>query len=281
MTLFTDTPKKPSIKTADVMAALRAKYVGKTEAEWAGGFYLEECGINGTTARDTRCDALYAGFTAASGRTLIGHEVKVSRSDWLAELAKVGKADWWFDNTHQWYLVAPTGVLRDEELPHGWGHMEVQGSRLVIKTKAPVRDVTPSWDALRSILSRAETLRAQSVQRARTDARTDVQSEINELQNQLREAQVSGGQGQGELSDMIRWIVFQLQAQTYQLPDRERVLAALTDLRELERANEWLRHNIEQSVRALNSIAIDAKKTYNPKLREIADGLSVRAEVTA
>ena len=116
-----------------------------------------------------RCDALFVGFTSASGRILVGHEIKVSRSDWLHELDQPGKADAWADECHAWYVVAPDEtVVRPEEVPHGWGLLVATGARtrLTVKVKAQVHaDRQPSWTAMRSLLSRVDTLRDAAVRR--------------------------------------------------------------------------------------------------------------------
>ncbi len=264
--------KTAALATADIMAALRTKYAGADEREWSGGFYLEECGINGN-GQQSRCDALYAGFTSASGRLLIGHEVKVSRSDWLAELKKVGKADFWHDNCHQWYVVAHSGVLSEDELPEGWGLMFLQGSRLITKVKPATRQVTPSWDAVRSMLSRAETLRAESVRSAMETARQRVGDQTRELESRLHVAEQLAG-GSSELQGSIRKIVAGVnearRSSGYFPIDVDRVVGAVVDAAELEQANQALRRHIENSIQNLDRIAMNAKSMYAP-LRKILE----------
>lgn len=137
-----------------------------------GGIFVEECGINGRNG--SRADALFVGFTSASGRLLVGHELKVSRSDWLRELDKVGKADFWADNCHQWIIVAPgPEVVPADELPYGWGLMyppRANARRMKVVVKATTRDLTPSWQAVRSIMARVDTLRAERDQRIQREA---------------------------------------------------------------------------------------------------------------
>lgn len=158
-------------KTAAIMERLRRHYINPAD-DLPGGIFLEEVGRNGQHGR--RVDALYVGFTSASGRQLIGHEVKVSRADWRNELAKVGKADTWADDCHAWYVVAPEGVVPVDELPDGWGLLDDGGRtktrlRTVVKAKHhPAR--TPSWDTVRSILARYDTLRAHAIADGRQQA---------------------------------------------------------------------------------------------------------------
>lgn len=71
------------------------------------------------------------------GRTgaIIGHEVKVSRSDWLSELADPTKAEAWRRYCNYWWLVAPRGIVRDD-LPQGWGLMVPHGKSLRVVVPA-------------------------------------------------------------------------------------------------------------------------------------------------
>lgn len=71
--------------------------------------------------------------------SLIGHEVKVARSDWLRELRDLSKAEEWSRYCHQWYIAAgDNAIVRPEELPQEWGLM-VQGENgLRVRKKAPM-----------------------------------------------------------------------------------------------------------------------------------------------
>lgn len=151
--------------------ALRAHYIPESKGKlaMAGGTFVHEVGVNGVwgAAGNRRCDGLYAGFTSASGRILVGHEIKISRSDWRAELKNLDKADAWADACHAFYVVAPsTDVVPVEELPHGWGLMTpprtARGRRMKIEVKAEVKtDHDPPWWAVRSMLARLDTLERQ------------------------------------------------------------------------------------------------------------------------
>lgn len=153
-----------------MLARLERHYI-KPGAPLPGGVFLDEVTMGRQGGR--RCDALYAGFTTASGRILIGHEIKVSRSDWLHELAEVGKADAWADQCHAWYVVAPPGIVKAEELPPDWGLM-VPGpsqTRMKVEKRAAVhQDRQPDWTTVLSILSRSDTLRAGAIERGLREA---------------------------------------------------------------------------------------------------------------
>jgi len=162
------TPAKTSsaATTSELLARLQRHYIDPSR-DTPGGVFITEVGSNGSTAIATRCDALYIGFTTASQRILVGHELKISRSDWLAEIGrKTGKADAWADQCHQWYIVVPhSSIVHDGELPDGWGLMTPgRGNRMAVHTPAAIKtDHTPSWDAVRSIFPRYDTLRAQAL----------------------------------------------------------------------------------------------------------------------
>lgn len=67
-------------------------------------------------------DAVAMDTWTSSGLLLHGFEVKVSRSDWLAELADPGKClpvkrfcDYW------WLVTSERDLVKPGELPNGWG----------------------------------------------------------------------------------------------------------------------------------------------------------------
>lgn len=168
--------------TRTLTSQLERHYINPAEPT-PGGLFIRECGLNGVQGGQ-RCDALYVGFTSASGRILVGHEVKVSRSDWLRELAKTGKADTWADACHVWYIVAPPGVVKVDELPDGWGLLEPSAKlRTKLKTvvKARIRrDHTPPWDAVRSIMARYDTLRAEAMREFRNETERTIREALEE-----------------------------------------------------------------------------------------------------
>lgn len=80
----------------------------------------------------------YPGIPYGSSLSLHGHEVKVSRADWLAELRDPTKADAFKQYMHHWWLVVPdASIVRAGELPDGWGLLVRSGVSLRAKVKAP------------------------------------------------------------------------------------------------------------------------------------------------
>lgn len=161
-----------SMSAAELLARLERHYIPPQPLP--GGVFVPEVGLNGT-GRQARCDAIYVGFTSTSGRHMVGHELKVSRGDWLHELAQPGKADFWHDACHEWYVVTPfAGVVRPEEVPHGWGLLTVNPrtkTRLdrVVKAIQKPDGYTPPWLAVRSVFSRLDTLRAERAEQELRD----------------------------------------------------------------------------------------------------------------
>lgn len=80
----------------------------------------------------------YPGMPYGTALALHGHEVKVSRSDWLTELRDPTKAETVKRYMHHWWLVVPdTDIVKPGELPNGWGLLVKSGNKLRAKVAAP------------------------------------------------------------------------------------------------------------------------------------------------
>lgn len=78
----------------------------------------------------------------ASSQAIHGHEVKVSRGDWLTELRDLAKSERIKRYCNFWWLVVSDPyIVKDGELPEGWGLIVKSGTRLRAKVKAP--ELTP------------------------------------------------------------------------------------------------------------------------------------------
>lgn len=84
-----------------------------------------------------------------------GFEVKVSRSDWLTELADPTKAEAWAQHCHYFWLVASDKSIVRGDLPVGWGLLVPHGSSLRAVTKPVRRDPLPMTLAATISLARA------------------------------------------------------------------------------------------------------------------------------
>lgn len=80
----------------------------------------------------------YPGMPYGTALALHGHEVKVSRSDWLTELSDPTKSDAFKRYMHHWWLVVPdAAIAKAGELPEGWGLLVRSGNKLRAKVPAP------------------------------------------------------------------------------------------------------------------------------------------------
>lgn len=97
---------------------MRAKYA---PPEWALFFEV----ANGVGFSKRRyADAVAMSLFPSRGLEIHGFEFKVSRGDWLKELKQPEKADesvWMYCD--RWWVVAPKDIIKDGELPKGWGHI--------------------------------------------------------------------------------------------------------------------------------------------------------------
>lgn len=80
----------------------------------------------------------------SKGLEVHGHEVKVSRSDWLHELADPTKAEAFKQFCNRWWLVVPdASIVRPGELPEGWGLLAFRGDILHAVRRAPHLEPKP------------------------------------------------------------------------------------------------------------------------------------------
>lgn len=100
------------------------------------------------STQDYRLTLSVADFIAvdkyASAQAIHGHEVKVSRADWLTELRDLSKAERIKRFCNYWWLVvSDASIVKVDELPAGWGLMVKSGDGLRAKVKAPVLTPEP------------------------------------------------------------------------------------------------------------------------------------------
>lgn len=98
-------------------------------------------------------DAIALDCWPSSGMEIHGHEVKVSRSDWLAELRDPDKAEAFRLHVDRWWLVVPDRAIVRDDLPEGWGLMVAtpgEGARVVKRASrlSPVDFPRPMLAAL-------------------------------------------------------------------------------------------------------------------------------------
>lgn len=90
------------------------------------------------TNQHRRADAIAIGCWKSVGHLIDGFELKVSRSDWLREVASVAKADPFIERCDRWWLVtASPAIAKVEEIPACWGWMAATKGGLRVQKPAP------------------------------------------------------------------------------------------------------------------------------------------------
>lgn len=120
------------VTSGHIRAALRERYPTQSSA------IMFEVG-NGTGHKTSRhADAVVMGLWPSRGLEVEGFEIKVSRQDWLNELKNPAKAEAVAQYCDRWWIAAPAGIVKPDELPSGWGLLELpEGGNLRIKVQAP------------------------------------------------------------------------------------------------------------------------------------------------
>lgn len=244
------------VRTADLVARLRRHYIRPGAVP--GGIFLTEVGLNGSFGASSRVDAIHVGFTNASGRLLTGHEVKVSRGDWLHELDQPGKADTWADQCHAWYRVTPRNLVKPEELPHGWGLM-VPNPRTttrmdVVVKAAVVEDRQPSWEIVRSVMAAYETRQRSDFAARVREATQQAHAEVTARLEQAHRAAISREQQEAiDFLEAVRQVLRGGETHVYPAPALvARAMAALhqreNTAREIDRALEQVLDGVQRLV---------------------------------
>lgn len=90
-------------------------------------------------------DAIAMSLWPSRGLEIHGHEIKVSRSDWLRELKDPSKAEAFTDLCDRWWLVVSDAkIVAAGELPPTWGLMVASGRGLRVVVQAPELPATDS-----------------------------------------------------------------------------------------------------------------------------------------
>lgn len=118
---------------------------GTTSDRWVRAEHVRrKLGFETTRICDYMAADKWPGIPYGSRIAFHGHEVKVSRSDWLRELKEPEKAEEFKRHMHYWWLVVPdVRIVKADELPAGWALMVIRGERLVAKKRAPRLEPEP------------------------------------------------------------------------------------------------------------------------------------------
>lgn len=142
-----------SMTARDVRDALHQRYNRPSQGRPGERYVcLEEARAGaGFAGNAGQCDFLAINTWQSRGMELIGHEIKVTLSDWRAELDQPEKAERFACYCRRWFIAAPSslaGRIKDE-VPPAWGLLSVSDSgRTTEIRQAPARqpdDVPPWW----------------------------------------------------------------------------------------------------------------------------------------
>lgn len=118
-----------------------------TRSQGNGRRYVAMSHVRSDAGFDAKrtADFLALDLWPSKGLALHGHEVKISRSDWLNELKDPTKSGEFMKHVDYWWLViADAAMVKVGELPQGWGMMTIGGdSQLRVVKQAPKLSLSP------------------------------------------------------------------------------------------------------------------------------------------
>ena len=208
----------------------------------------------------SRADAVVMSLHASRGFELTGFEFKCARGDWLAELKNPTKADRIARYCDRWCVFAAPGVVKEGELPVGWGLWELRPGGVIHRRTVPsTREPEPlprtflasfmrarakfDADDLAAIAShhRREFERQQRVREEAADGDPVLKREREKLRDGLRkleEIRQATGIDLTDYTPSRRWI------ERMRLADSPRLEHALKLLRDVF-ADEELRKRVD------------------------------------
>jgi len=142
------------LNAKEVIELLRNHYIAPNKP--AGGYFCPELP---DPADKRRADLIWVPTTWQERGQIIGHEVKVSRADVVAELNDPTKADAWVRYCDQWWLVvADPSLIEGLNIPDHWGVMAPpsgrQRRRMTVLKDAPTLHPAEKTLALANVLAR-------------------------------------------------------------------------------------------------------------------------------
>lgn len=145
---------------------------------------------------DRRADLIAAPLTLSGESIIVGHELKVSRADVLAELANPTKHDEWARHCHRWWLVVADPALVDGlDIPAHWGVMAPPSGRrtrsMTVLKPAPRLDPLASSDGWMK-LARWQSFRADAAVRDAAATTVSQAREIERLKRVVEELKDAG-----------------------------------------------------------------------------------------
>jgi hypothetical protein len=260
------------LNAKEMIQMLRRHYL--PEGRPAGGVFAPE--IMSPDGR-RKADLIWQSVTKAGEYRLVGHEVKVSRSDVIAEIQDPTKAEAWMQFCDQWWLVvSDPKILEGLEIPETWGIMAPPSGRLkrsmtVVKPAAVLKPIHQA-DGLRRLVSWQLTQSETIVSPMRYTIQTQ-ERQLNDLREKVYKSQ--NNQKDSPQHERIEKIVLKveevLRAENWmhRLNDQD-VIDALVDLTRVKtsqiaisRALQSLAHPAERLRESLRRVESDIKNLQN------------------
>jgi hypothetical protein len=130
---------------------------------------------------EQRLDGWAINCWPSKGLTSIAFEIKVSRSDFLSEIANPDKRQQAIAHSNEFYFVTPAGLIGAEEVPEECGLMIVKDDALrIVKRPATNNNPLLKWQFVASIARRTGDIGQEPY---RVEKRKS-----SRLENQLRKA---------------------------------------------------------------------------------------------
>lgn len=120
-----------------IQQALERRFGGRS---WMSSTEIEVAYDVGRRRLIRRFDFVAANVCAGHGFTVVGVEIKISRSDFLAEHRDPTKFGTLRKMTHVAYYAVPAGLLKKDELPDGAGLLELRSDGRLREMVKPVRN---------------------------------------------------------------------------------------------------------------------------------------------
>lgn len=236
-----------------------------------GGIFAPEVTDPGGSRR---ADALWMPTTHAGGRELVGHELKVTRSDVLTELADPTKADAWAKYCTRWWLVVLSPALIDgleDRLPDHWGVLAPPSGRrtrsMTVVRPAPKLtplDPAPAYRRLAAWVFYRDAERLNEIERDKRyaeQARDRLAEEVRQLRTQ---GLARTDPRTARLAAILETVDARAGTGLGWIPDEERdqlVIDAVLDHAAVRTAAERARWELSELVRGARKAAEPMKET--------------------
>ena len=237
----------------DIVAALMKRY---PPPEWA--FFPQARSGTGHSQLPRTADAVAMNLWPSRGMEVHGFEVKVNRTDFLAELKEPEKADSIARYCDRWWLAiaggygdGETGIVRPGELPAAWGLLALRFGHMQCLKEAPKLDPVPLDRAFVASL-------------LRNQAECPIKEDEKKYQDRYMEGVEYGKQVSARESEHLREAVRKFQ-----------------EASGIDVGDEWTAGNVVKAVKVLVDMRhdIDAIARAQEAAQGIADGLkSLMAE---